>query len=193
MLTVIYKIKPGHSMQKHTRVPTLPRRRALHVLCQSALAIQRLTLLHAIRHLAHIHVDFAPVFAEAIEAVLRARVEEQEARDAGYGARETHDLGEAAAADFRGGDDFPVVHEGGAGDGCDGGGEVVGGAGVADDALEVRVGVDKLGGGEEVLVGLDEGRGSMWFMRVDVLGSLHLVSCLESVLERRSGRVLGLR
>lgn len=139
MVRVIHKIKPRQHMQENPTVPALPARHTLHILRHTALPIQRLSPLNPVRHLAHVHLDLAPVLPPAVEPVLRARVEEQEACDPGNGAREPHDGCEAARADVRGRDSLGEEHEGGSAGGEGGPGEVVAAAGVGDDALEVGV------------------------------------------------------
>jgi hypothetical protein len=100
VVRVVDKVEPRHNVEPNTRVSALAAGNALHVLGQGALAVQRQTLLDAVRHLAHIHVDFAPVLGPAVEAVLAARVQQQEARGQRDEARQAHDRGEAALADF---------------------------------------------------------------------------------------------
>lgn len=100
MVGVVDKVEPRHNVQPHTRVSALATGNTLHVLGQSALAVQRLALLDAVRHLAHVHVDFAPVLGPAVEAVLAAGVHEEETGRERDKARETHDRGKTALADF---------------------------------------------------------------------------------------------
>jgi hypothetical protein len=100
VVRVVDKVEPRHDVQPDTGVSALATGNALHVLSQGALAVERHALLDAVRHLAHVHLDLAPVLGPAVEAVLAARVHEQEAGGEGNEAREAHDRSEAALADF---------------------------------------------------------------------------------------------
>jgi hypothetical protein len=97
---VVDKVEPRHDVQPHTRVSALAAGNALHVLGEGALAVQRLALLDAVRHLAHVHLNLAPVLGPAVEAVLAAAVGEEEAGGEGDETREAHDRGKTALADF---------------------------------------------------------------------------------------------
>ena len=100
MVRVVDKVEPRHNVQPHARVPALAAGNTLHVLGQGALAVQRQALLDAVGHLAHVHVDLAPVLRPAVEAVLAARVQQQETGRERDEAGEAHDGREAALADF---------------------------------------------------------------------------------------------
>lgn len=147
MLVVVHKVKPRHDVHEHTSISALSARHTLHVFRHSADAVQRLALLHLVRHLTHIHLDLAAVLGEAVEAVDAAAVEEVEAREQAEGSGQPHDLAEPVAADLGRGDALPEEHGAGDQGGEAKGGRVVGGAGIADHAAEVRVRVNQLGSG----------------------------------------------
>ena len=114
MLVVVHKVKPRHDVHEHTSVSALPACHALHILRHGADTVQRLALLHLVRHLTHIHLDLAAVLGEAVEAVDAAAVEEVEAGEQAERGGQPHDLAEAVAADLGRGDALPEEH--GAGD-----------------------------------------------------------------------------
>ena len=97
-------------MQENPRIPTLPTRHTLHILRHRTNPIKRLPPLHFISHFPHVHLDFAPVFREAVEAVYAARVEVEKAGGDGEGAGEAHYAGEAGFGDFARGDALPPEH-----------------------------------------------------------------------------------
>lgn len=150
MLIVIDKVKPGHDMQKHARISRLSGSSSLHIFGQSRLSVQRFPSLDLFRHFSHVHFDFPPVFRETVEAVERGGVEIEEACNESDGALETHNLRETTPAYFGGGNALEPVHEGGASGGDSCGAGVVRGAGIADNALEMRVTVDELFAGVSV-------------------------------------------
>lgn len=69
MLVVVDKVEPGHRVDPNARVAGLARGDALHVLGELRLAVELLAALDLVDHFAHVHVDFAAVLGEAVEAV----------------------------------------------------------------------------------------------------------------------------
>lgn len=70
---MVDQVEPRHDMDPETSVSALSACDALHVFGELALAVQRLALLDFVDHFAHVHVDFATVLGEAVEAVCRSR------------------------------------------------------------------------------------------------------------------------
>jgi len=69
VLVVVDKVEPGHHVDPNARVAGLARGDALHVLGELGGTVQFLAALDLVDHFAHVHVDFAAVFGEAVEAV----------------------------------------------------------------------------------------------------------------------------
>ena len=62
-------VEPWHDVDPGASISALSAGDTLHVLGQSAGAVDWLAALDFADHLTHVHVDFAAVFSEAIEAV----------------------------------------------------------------------------------------------------------------------------
>ena len=69
MLVVVDKVEPRHHVDPNTRVAGLARGDALHVFGELGFAVEFFAALDFVDHFAHVHVDFAAVFGEAVEAV----------------------------------------------------------------------------------------------------------------------------
>ena len=69
VLVVVYKVEPGHHVDPNARVAGLARSNTLHVLGELGGAVELLAALDFVDHFTHVHVDFAAVFGEAVEAV----------------------------------------------------------------------------------------------------------------------------
>ena len=137
MVGVVDKVGPGQDVGKDAGEARIAVGDALHVLGHLALAVQRLSSLDLVDHLAHVHLDLTSVLAGAVEAGGGPCVGEEEGSSEANGTRHAHDGSKAALADEGGGDALPVEHQAG-GEGADGSsGEPVGGAGVPHNAGEV--------------------------------------------------------
>jgi hypothetical protein len=69
VLVVIDKVEPRHHVDPNARVTRLTRSGALHVFGELTLAVEFLAALDFVDHFAHVHVEFAAVFGEAVETV----------------------------------------------------------------------------------------------------------------------------
>jgi hypothetical protein len=69
VLVVVDKVEPRHHVDPDARVAGLTRSDALHVFGELALAVEFLAALDLVDHFAHVHVEFAAVFGEAVETV----------------------------------------------------------------------------------------------------------------------------
>jgi len=69
MLVVIDKVEPRHDVDEGGGVAALSAGHALHVFGQLAGAVQRLSPFDFVDHLAHVELDLAPVFGEAVEPI----------------------------------------------------------------------------------------------------------------------------
>lgn len=131
-------------MYEHSTVSTLSTRRVLHVVRHSTDAVQRLAALDLVRHLSHVHFDFAAVLSESIKSVDAATVEQEETCADSESAGESECVAEGFRVDVQ---RMHAVHPGECErerDCCASGIGVVGRASVADDTREVRIGVDEL-------------------------------------------------
>lgn len=68
VLVVVDKVEPGHCADEEGRVSALAGSNALQVRAQLALAVEGLTGLDLVNHLAHVHLDLAGVFGGTVEA-----------------------------------------------------------------------------------------------------------------------------
>lgn len=69
MVVVVDKVEPWDDVRPDARVSALPVRGALHVLSHGRVTVEGLALLDLVRHLTHVHFDFATVLPEAVETV----------------------------------------------------------------------------------------------------------------------------